>query len=117
MGEMKSAFERAMERAEKMGTLSAEQMRQRRMAELAPVGQAAAQRYLEHGHEPLLREEIEKHSGEEKGIVLGAALATLVEAVSLTDNVFTERALKGILALIDEDKAVEATAAATEVQR
>jgi hypothetical protein len=102
MGEMKSAFDRAMERAEKMGKLSAEEMRQREEVEYLTVGRATAGRYLDHGHEQLFKEEVEKHAGERRGIVVRAALAGLVEAVSMTDYERTERALNGVLALVGD---------------
>ena len=57
MGEMKSAFEKALERAEKLGKLSPEEMRGRKEAEYAPIGRAIADRYLRHGHNEILEEE------------------------------------------------------------
>ena len=102
MGEMKSAFDRAMERADKMGKLSSEEMRQRVEAEYLPVGRAIAGRYLDHGHEQLFKEEVDKHDGERRGIVVRAALTGLVAAVSLTGYERTEKALNGVLALIGD---------------
>jgi hypothetical protein len=102
MGEMKSAFDRAMERADKMGKLSPEEMRQREEAEYLPVGRAIAERYLNHGNEQLFKEEVDKHAGERRGIVVRAALKGLVEAVSLTGYERTEKALNGVLALVGD---------------
>jgi hypothetical protein len=104
MGEMKSAFDRAMERAGKMGKLSAEEMRQRVEAEYLPVGRAIAERYLDHGHEQLFKEEVDKHDGERRGIMVRAALKGLVEAVSLTGYERTEKALNGVLTLTDDGR-------------
>lgn len=107
MDELKSAFDRAMERVEGMGKLSPEEMRERKEAEYTPVGRAVAERYLEHGHEQLFEEEVNKHSGEEGGIVTRAALARLVEAIGLTSYETAERAMKGVLALAGEHAADE----------
>jgi len=104
MEEMKSAFDRAMERADKMGKLSAEEMRQRQEVEYLPVGRAIAERYLNHGHEQLFKEEVDKHPDERRGIVVRAALKGLVEAVSLTGYERTEKALNGVLALIGDGR-------------
>jgi hypothetical protein len=103
MGEMKSAFDRAMERADKMGKLSPEEMRQRQEADYLPVGWAIAERYLNHGHEQLFKEEVDKHDGERRGIVVRAALGGLGAAVSLTGYERTEKALNGVLALIGDN--------------
>lgn len=99
MGEMKSALEKALEKAEKMGKLSPEEMREHREAEYAPVGRAIAERYLGHGHRQLLKEEVNKHSGDEKGIVVGAALSRLAEAIDLASDELIEKALAGVLTL------------------
>jgi len=104
MEEMKSAFDRAMERADKMGKLSPEEMRQRQEVEYLPVGRAIAERYLNHGHEQLFKEEVDKHPDERRGIVVRAALKGLVEAVSLTGYERTEKALNGVLALIGDGR-------------
>lgn len=102
MGEMKSAFEKALEKAEKLGKLSPEEMRERNEAEYAPIGRALAERYLGHGHRRILKEEVRRYSGDEKGIVGRAALSRLAEAIDLASDEFfekTEKALAGMLAL------------------
>lgn len=103
MGEMKSAFEKALEKAEKLGKLSPEEMREQKEEECAPIGRAIADRYLGHGHKPILEEEVNRYSGDEKGIVLRAALSRLGEAIGLESEV-TERAIAGMLTLMGEEK-------------
>jgi len=99
MGEIKSAFERAMERADRVGKLTPEEVWRRREEKCVPAGRAISDRYLEHGHEQLLKEDVEKHSVDERRIVSKAAQSRLVEAVGLTDYERTERALNGLLSL------------------
>lgn len=102
MDELKSAFDRAMERAERMGKLSPEEMRERKEAEFIPAGRAIAERYLEHGHENLFVEDVDKHAGDEGDIISRAAMGRLVESIDLTGYEAAERAMKGVLALSGE---------------
>lgn len=99
MGEMKSAFDKAMEKVERLGKLSPEEMRERADAEYAPIGRAVAERYLGHGYKQLLMEEVERYSGDEKVIVIGAVLSRLVEAIDFAGGDLLERALDGLLIL------------------
>lgn len=109
MGEMKSAFEKAMEKAEKLGSLSPEEMRERKEAECTTLGRAIAARYMGHGHKQLLKEEVGRYSGDERGIVMGAALSRLVEAVDLESGDLIERALEGLVALKGKGEVMEVT--------
>jgi hypothetical protein len=105
---MKSAFEKAMEKAEKLGSLSPEEMRERREAECTTLGRAIAERYLGHGQRRLLREEVGRYGGEEQGIVMGAALSRLVEAVDLkSGDAVIGRVLEGLVALMGKGHVVE----------
>jgi len=108
MDDLKSAFDRAMERVEQVGRLSPEEMRERKELEFTPAGRAIAERYLEHGHEQLFGEEIAKHGGEEGAIVKRAAIGRLVESIDLTSYDTAERAMKGVLGLTGggDDQAV-----------
>ena len=99
MAEMKSALERALERAEQLGKLSPEEMQRKKEEEYIPVGEGLAKRYLEHGYRDLLAEGINKYNGEEKAIITQAVLSTLVQSIELEDSELTERALQGILSL------------------
>jgi len=109
VGEMKSAFEKAMEKAEKLGSLSPEEMRERKEAECTTLGRAIAARYMGHGHKQLLKEEVGRYSGDERGIVMGAALSRLVEAVDLESGDLIERALEGLVTLKGKGEVMEVT--------
>jgi len=102
VAEMKSAFEKALERAERLGKLSPEEIRESREKEFTPVGRALAEHYLGHGYGHILAEEMAKYGGEEKDIVMKAALSRLVEAIELGNYETTERAIAGILVLTGE---------------
>jgi hypothetical protein len=99
MGEMKSAFEKALEKADKIGKLSPEEMREREKAEYTPVGHAITERFLGHGHKKILKEEVERYSSDENGVVVRAALSRLVEAIDLSSGGLIERSLDGLLTL------------------
>jgi hypothetical protein len=103
MGEMKSAFEKASERAERLGRLSPEEIRERKEEEYTPVGRAMADRYLVHGRVESLEEEVNKCGGDERDIVRRAALSRLVEAIDLGDYGASERAMEGVIALCGEE--------------
>jgi hypothetical protein len=100
MGEMKNAFEKAWERAESLGKLSPEELRRRKEKEFTPIGQAQAERYLEHGYTELLKEGLNRYEKEEENeIATKAALSRLVEAIELRNDETAARAMEGILAL------------------
>ncbi len=104
MDEMKSAFERALERAEQMGKLSPEEMQKRNEAKYRPVGEAIATRFFEHGYASILCEQLDKLGDEAKLIATQSALSELIGQISIEDRSTTERALDGISALGESDR-------------
>jgi len=107
MGELKSAYEKALERADRLGKLSPEEMRGRKMAEYAAIGRALAERYLEHGYTRVLNEELGKYRGSDRDVLVEAALSRLVEALSLDAPEATQRALQGITTMKPTTSIVE----------
>ncbi|MBE0415104.1 MAG: hypothetical protein IBX36_00980 [Dehalococcoidia bacterium] len=104
MGELKSAFEKAWEKAQKLGKLSSQEIREQKEEEYAPIGRAIAERYLGHGQNRIIKEEVNRYSGDEKGIVIRAALSRLVEAIGLESDEVTEKAMEGMLTLRGKGK-------------
>ena len=84
MSELKSAWEIAQERANKLGKLSAEERAQQEMQEYRQSGQALAQKWLDGSQQLDIATELSKHEGEERDIVKRAALEHLIGAVELT---------------------------------
>jgi hypothetical protein len=107
MGEIKSALEKALEKAEKLGKLTPQEKKERQEAEYAPVGKALAERFLGHGYLHILRDEEQRYQGEEREIVIQAALTRLMEAIQLEDSLMTQRALEGISSLSDAGRIEE----------
>jgi len=91
MGELKSAWEIAQGKADRLGKLSAEELQQQREERCRQTGQAIAQRYLDN-IEPLdLDVELEKHPEGEQGLTKRAAAKRLVEALDLSSQAGTGR--------------------------
>jgi len=108
MSEMKSAYERAMERAEKIGDASPDELMR---LEAAPKGNQMAARFMK---EPVLDLDAElnkyKGSGIRKQVIDGALeifLRYLALPSATSPREVTNRAKQGILALKDNKKLVE----------
>ena len=93
--ELKSAFDIAMERAQKLGDLSAEDKRRLREGELSEVGQALGKRYLSGLPIRDVELELNKYK-EDRQILTRYFLAFLVDKISLTDPGDVERVLEAI---------------------
>ena len=94
MGELKSAWEIAQEKANKLGKLSAEEEQQEREQRCKEIGKAMAQNYLERPKEQNI--DLENYPKEEKKLLRQAILKRLVEAMDLKNSTLLERAIQGI---------------------
>jgi hypothetical protein len=103
MGEIKSAWEIAMEKAEKLGKLSPEELKEQRRQELHPVGQALADRYLGGLGLWQLRVELDGYKGEERDLVAEALISGLIQAIELGNNERLDKALEGISSLKEDE--------------
>ena len=104
MGDIKSAWEIAMEKAEKLGKLSPEELKRQRRHELAPVGQALADRYLGGLGLWQLRVELDRYKGEERDLVTEALVSTLVQGIELGNNERLAKVIEGISGLKEDEK-------------
>ncbi len=107
MDEMKSALERALERADRMGKLSPEEMQRQNEVRYTPAGEAIAQRFFEHGQISILAEQLDKLENEGKSIAIRSALTTLTSNIDLENKDITERALEGITGLQGSKKVAD----------
>jgi hypothetical protein len=81
MGELKSAWQVAQERANALGKLSAEEKEQREREGYRQIGQALAQKWLD-GHQHLdITAELNKHQEKEREIMRQAVIRHLTEAI------------------------------------
>lgn len=85
MGEIKSAWELAMEKVEKLGKLSPEELQRQKTEKFGSIGQGLAEKYLSGLTLRDLKLELDKHKGEERELVRAALASKLIEAIELGD--------------------------------
>ena len=106
MEELKSAFDIAMERAEKLGKASPEEIRKR---DLVPQGEKLAARYLKGQCD--LTVELGKYDDEARGYVAENVKKVLLRNLDVPKNEVvkrtTRRAMEGIKSLKDDKGGVE----------
>jgi len=85
MGELKSAWELAQERANRLGKLSAEEKEQQQRQEYRQIGQALAQKWMDNSRRPDVTAELGKHEEEEREIIRQAIIEHLVEPIGFAD--------------------------------
>lgn len=84
MGELKSAWEIAQERANRLGKLSAEEKEQQERQGYRQIGQALAQKWLDCSQPLDITTELNKHEEKEREIIKQAIIERLVEAIEFT---------------------------------
>lgn len=83
MSDLKSAWEIAQEKADRLGRLSAEELQQQREEACRESGRGIAQRFIDSPDAVDLEAEIGKHGEEERALVKGAVVKRLAEALEL----------------------------------
>jgi len=86
MGELKSAWEIAQEKANRLGKLSAEEEEQQRKQRAHQIGQALAQRYLDSSDPRDIAAELNSYEEGERGLIRQATLNCLVEAIDFKSS-------------------------------
>jgi hypothetical protein len=104
--ELKSAFDIAMEKARKLGSLSAEEKKGLREGELSEVGQALGKRYLSGLPIRDVELELGKYK-EDRQTLIRYFLASLADRINLTDSADVERALEAIGHFSGRSKVIE----------
>jgi len=84
MSELKSAWEIAQEKANRLGKLSAEEKEQQERQRYREIGQALAQKWLDGSRRPNMTEELSKYEEKEREVIKQAAIEHLAEAIELT---------------------------------
>jgi hypothetical protein len=84
MGELKSAWEIAQEKANRLGKLSAEEKEQQERQGYRQIGQVLAQKWLDSARQPNITAELNKHGEKEREIIKQAIIGHLVEAIEFT---------------------------------
>jgi hypothetical protein len=84
MSELKSAWEIAQEKANRLGELSAEEKEQQARQRYRQIGLALAQQWLESSRQLDMTAELNKHGEKEREIIKQAVIEHLVEAIDFT---------------------------------
>ena len=84
MGELKSAWEIAQEKANRLGKLSAEEKEQQERQRYHQIGQVLAQKWLDSSQKLDITAELNKHGEKEREIIKQAVIEHLVEAIEFT---------------------------------
>jgi hypothetical protein len=106
VGEIKSAWEIALEKVEKLGSLSPEERRQQKEKEFGAIGQILAEKYLAGLGLWQLETELNKYGAEEKGLVQKALASKLIQMIELGNRERLQRVMEAILALKQGDLAI-----------
>ena len=107
MGEMKSAYDRAMERAGKLGKLSPDEMKKQEEERLITIGRAIADKYLTHGSTQVLKGDIDKLRSDDRVLVSRGARLGLAGSICFDKGVTLEaldRVSEGLVALASGKK-------------
>ena len=84
MGELKSAWEIAQEKANRLGKLSAEEKEQQERQRYRQIGRVLAQKWLDGSQQLDMTAELNKHEEKEREIIRQAVIEHLVEAIEFT---------------------------------
>jgi hypothetical protein len=84
MGELKSAWEIAQEKANRLGKLSTEEREQQARQRHRKIGQALARKWLDTSQKLDITAELNKHQEKEREIIRKAVIEHLAEAVEFT---------------------------------
>jgi len=97
MGELKSAWEIAQEKANRLGKLSAEEKDQQARQGYRQIGQVLAQKWLDGPQRLDMTVELEKYEEKEREIIKQAVIEHLVEAIDFT----TTRGINSVKRVIE----------------
>ncbi len=101
MGEIKSAWEIAQDKADKLGSLSPEEKRKQQEEKYDQIGRALADKYLEKENTNYLLTETQKYKGQDRQMVTHAVIERLVERIDIKYSQIVKKINEGIQALSD----------------
>ncbi len=99
MGDIKSAWELAMEKVDKLGRLSPEELRQQKEDRCRAIGEGLAERYLAGLPLRDLKVDLDKNKGEDRDLVEAAVALWLVASIELGDIDRLEKVLEALAAV------------------
>jgi len=99
MGELKSAWEIAQEKANKLGKLSAEEKEQQARQRYRQIGQVLAKKWLDSSRQLDMTAELNKHEKKGREIIKQAVIEHLAEAIEFTTTQGINKVKKVIAAI------------------
>lgn len=99
MGEIKSAWELAMEKVDKLGKLSPEEMRRQKEDRCRSIGEGLAEKYLAGAPLRDLKLDLDKNKGEDRGLLEAAVALRLIASIDLGDAERVSRVFEGLSAV------------------
>lgn len=106
MGEIKSSWEIAREKAGGLGELSEEERRKQIEDRCRPIGMSLVDKYLAEEGSSNLDKELDKYKNEDKELIRKMAFNHLVEYINIQDSLARDKVLLGILGLAKKDEKV-----------
>lgn len=99
MGEIKSAWELAMEKVEKLGKLSPEELQRQKAEKCGSIGHGLAEKYLSGLALRDVKIDLDKYKGEERELVRAALATKLTDAIELGDAERLSKVVEAMSAL------------------
>jgi len=115
MGEMKSAWEIAMKKMERLGNFSADDVRKQEERRFTTVARVLAQKYLSSTDIRQLEVELNRYNPEERTLLGKPFIATLIEAMHLQDYETGKRILYAIALTASDERTREFVAGTAEI--
>lgn len=97
MGDIRSAWEIAHEKADKLGGLSQEEKKRQKEERYSQVGKTLADKYLERENTRYLETELKKYDGQDRGLITHATVKRLTDAIDFRHAQALEKIKEGIL--------------------
>ena len=107
MGEMKSAREIALEKVDKLGKLTEEEVKRQKDEERTLWAKGLAGKFLDGLALDAVVKELDKHDKEEREFRKSVLVTALTEAIQLGQITKSERSLEGICCLREDKRIVE----------
>lgn len=99
MGEIKSAWELAMEKVDRLGKLSPEELRRQKEDRSRTIGEGLAERYLAGTPLRDIKLDLDKSKGNDRGLVEAALASRLTGSIELGDTERLSKVLEGLSAI------------------
>lgn len=106
MDKIKSSWEIAQEKAEKLGKLSSEEKRKQQQDKYHTVGKSLANKYVSGETLRHIEGELNKYGDEDRSVIKHAVLGHLIDLIDLNNSIL-EKLFQGIADLAGDGKTVE----------